>query len=165
MSPLQPQPQINDYPPDPASAHRFTHKFRHDYPVVNRLDKTYVASRYTLPDLVRTCPFPLLDSGHGDIVNTQSEEWFLELAHYNPEKRQEFLGLKAGVLASVCYPDADEKHLRVVADYLNWLFNVDDWTDDYDVDGIKGIQRDTIGAYKDPDKFEAVGRSGRMSKQ
>lgn len=36
------------------------------------------------------------------------------------------MGLKAGVLATSVFHDTDDEHLRVICDFVNYIFHLDD---------------------------------------
>lgn len=94
----------------------------------------------------------------------QSEQWLLAAAKHNEKKRIAFMGLKAGELTASCYPDADAFHLRVCDDFMNYLFNLDDWLDEFDVDDTNGMRNCCIGAMRDPIGFETDKKAGILTK-
>lgn len=49
--------------------------------------------------------------------------------HFHDEKLKGFLETGGGSLAGYCYPDADEFHLQLVFNYMEWLFCFDDYSD------------------------------------
>jgi hypothetical protein len=74
------------------------------------------------------------------------------------------MGLHAGELAAACYPDADAFHLRVCSDFLNWLFNMDHWMDEFDVESTWGMRECCISAFHDPVNFQTEKLAGKMCK-
>ena len=119
---------------------------------------------FILPDLVSDCHYPLFLSPHCYNVARASEKWLLIGARLVEPRVTKFMGLKAGELTAACYPDADEFHLRVCSDFMNWLFNMDDWLDEFDVTDTWGMRESCIGAFRDPINFETNKLGGLMSK-
>ena len=77
------------------------------------------------PDLVSHCQFPLVYHPNGDAVAKQSVTWLdSNCPDLNQEQRTALRDLQAGELTGYCYNMADEKRLRVVADWLNYLFHL-----------------------------------------
>ena len=110
------------------------------------------------------CTYPLRVNPHGIEQGRASEKWLLEGANHSERKHAAFLGLNAGYLASVCYPDADATRLRIVADFLNFLFNLDDWTDEFDVNDTVTMEECCIGAMRDPINFQTDKKAGILTK-
>ncbi|CUA68233.1 hypothetical protein RSOLAG22IIIB_07766 [Rhizoctonia solani] len=58
-----------------------------------------------------------------------------------------------GLMTALCYPDCDFAHLRVVTDFVLWLFSFDDLTDAGGLDSIQGMKRAvdvTMNVLRDP---------------
>ncbi|TFK33445.1 isoprenoid synthase domain-containing protein [Crucibulum laeve] len=119
---------------------------------------------FILPDLVSHCTYPLHVNPNCDPMARESERWLLEAANHSEKRRVAFLGLKAGELTASCYPNADSFHLRVCDDFMNYLFNLDDWLDEFDVEDTNGMADCCIGSMRDPINFETDKRAGRMTK-
>ncbi|KAG2369007.1 isoprenoid synthase domain-containing protein [Suillus spraguei] len=124
----------------------------------------FETARFILPDLVGDCPYPLRLNPYCYPVSRASEQWLLHGAHLADPKVTQFMGLHAGELAAACYPDADAFHLRVCSDFMNWLFNVDDLLDEFDVDGTWGMRECCISAIRDPINFQTEKLAGKMCK-
>lgn len=122
------------------------------------------STSFILPDLVSHCTYPLRINPNCDAVAHESEKWLLEAANHDARKRAKFMGLKAGQLTASCYPDADPFHLRVCDDFMNYLFNLDDWLDEFDVEDTYGMADCCIGAMLDPINFQTNKRAGTMTK-
>lgn len=122
-------------------------------------------SQITLPDLVAHCPYPLRVNPLCRESTLKSEEWILKEANFTERKRKLFLGLKAGVLTSLCYPDADEFHLQMSSDYLNFLFTFDDWSDEFDPEESDTMADCIMAALRDPEGFETDKAVGRLTKR
>lgn len=119
---------------------------------------------FILPDLVASCAYPLRMNQNCDAVARESEGWLLEAANHDTRRRTKFMGLKAGQLTASCYPDADRFHLRVCDDFMNYLFNLDDWLDEFDPDDTHGLAHCCISAMRDPINFQTEKRAGIMTK-
>src|ERR1700722_7428816 len=89
-------------------------------------------NQITLPDLVSHCTFPLRLNPFCEPVASKSEAWMIDGANFSDQRCRKFRGLKAGLLTAMCYPDCGEEGLRVVSDFMNYLFNLDDWTEEFD---------------------------------
>ncbi|KAJ8594981.1 terpenoid synthase, partial [Rhizopogon salebrosus TDB-379] len=119
---------------------------------------------FVLPDLVSDCHYPLRLNPHCYPVSHASEQWLLNGARLAEPRVTKFMGLHAGELTAACYPDADAFHLRVCSDFLNWLFNMDDWLDEFDVDGTREMRECCIAAFRDPVNFQTDKLGGKMCK-
>ncbi|KAG2061081.1 terpenoid synthase [Suillus hirtellus] len=124
----------------------------------------FETTRFILPDLISDCHYPLRLNPDCHPVSRTSEQWLLDGAHLAEHRVTKFMGLHAGELTAACYPDADAFHLRVCSDFLNWLFNMDDWLDEFDVDGTWGMRECCISAFRDPINFQTEKLAGKMCK-
>lgn len=89
-----------------------------------------VVSGFYLPDLVSHCPFPLTYHPNGDAIATESDKWLDQgCPELSDKQRRKLYGLKAGELTAYCYPTCDDEHLRVVCDFMNYLFHLDNISD------------------------------------
>jgi hypothetical protein len=120
---------------------------------------------FILPDLVGHCSYALRLNLYCDPMARQSERWLLKFAKHSRDKQIKFMGLKAGELTAACYPDTDSFHLRVCDDFMNYLFNLDDWLDEFDVNDTYGMRDCCIGAMRDPQGFKTRKRAGLLTKQ
>jgi len=121
-------------------------------------------SQFILPDLISDCRYPLRLNPHCGSVSRASEQWFLNETRLAEPKLTKFMGLQAGELIAACCPDADAFHLRVGSDFMNWLFNADDWLDEFDVDSTREMQECCISAFRDPINFQTEKLSGKICK-
>ncbi|KAF9237773.1 isoprenoid synthase domain-containing protein [Melanogaster broomeanus] len=119
---------------------------------------------FVLPDLVSDCPYPLRINPHFHDVARASGQWMLEGARLVEPRATKFLGLKAGELGAVCYPNADASHLRVCLDFLNWSFDMDDWLEGFNVDDTWGMRDCYIAALRDPIHFQTEKLGAKMAK-
>ena len=82
-------------------------------------------NHFILPDLPSHCKFPLTYHPNGDDVATQAVKWLDENCPNLTEKRRKALyGLQAGELTAYCYNTAPDHRLRVVSDFMNYLFHL-----------------------------------------
>ncbi|KAI0749320.1 terpenoid synthase [Daedaleopsis nitida] len=119
---------------------------------------------FALPDLLSDCPYPLRCNAHCEAVARASEAWMLADANFSPRRRDAFLGLLAGELAAACYPDTDAPRLRVAADFLNFLFTLDDWSDEFSAEDTYGLAECVMRALWDPEGFATDKAAGRLAK-
>lgn len=85
---------------------------------------------YLLPDLVGHCTFPLTYNPHGDAVDPESAKWLDKgCPELSPKARKALYGLKAGELTAFCYTSCDAHRLRVISDFMNYLFHLDNISD------------------------------------
>ncbi|KAJ8074430.1 Alpha-muurolene synthase [Marasmius tenuissimus] len=85
---------------------------------------------FILPDLPSHCTFPLIYHPNGDDVAAQAVNWLNKNCPNLTEKRREALfGLQAGELTAYCYNTAADHRLRVVSDFMNYLFHLDNISD------------------------------------
>ncbi|KAJ3796822.1 terpenoid synthase [Lentinula aff. detonsa] len=88
------------------------------------------ASHFILPDLISHCNFPLVYHPHGDAVAAQSVRWLdNNCPDLKENRRQALYGLRAGELTAFCYNTAPDERLRVVSDFMNYLFHLDNISD------------------------------------
>ncbi len=119
---------------------------------------------FILPDLVSHCPYTPRNNVHCNDQARKSERWFLGYAQHPEKKCIAFMGLKAGELTASCYPDANADRLRVCDDFMNYLFNLDDWLDEFDVDDTNGMRDCCIGGMLNPRGFETDKKAGLLTK-
>jgi hypothetical protein len=117
-----------------------------------------------LPDLVSHCTFPSRLNRFCEPVAARSEAWMMDGAQFSEKRCRRFRGLKAGLLTAMCYPDCGEEELRVVADFMNYLFNLDDWTDEFDVQETKKMADSVMNALFHPERDPAGSTPGSMAK-
>ncbi|KAI8980145.1 terpenoid synthase [Trametes punicea] len=120
--------------------------------------------RFVLPDLVSHCPYLRRSNSDGVPVARASESWLLSEANFAPERQTAFLGLRAGELTAACYPDADADHLQVASDFMNFLFTLDDWSDEFNAEDTHGLAGCVMRALGDPLGFETDKAAGKLAK-
>ncbi|KAG1889039.1 isoprenoid synthase domain-containing protein [Suillus fuscotomentosus] len=121
-------------------------------------------TEFILPDLVSDIHYPLRLNPRYYPISRASEEWLLTGTHLTELEITTLMGLRAGELAAACYPDADAFHLRVCSDFFNWLSNMDDWLDAFDVDSTWGMRECCISALRDPINSETEKLGVKMCK-
>ena len=120
---------------------------------------------FVLPDLVSHCTYPLRVNPNWYPVARQSEEWLLRDANFTQKKRHIFMGLKAGELTSACYPLAEQFELQVAADFMGYLFTLDDWTDQFDAHDTYSMAECVMHALRDPIGFKTDKAVGLLAKK
>ncbi|KAK7455115.1 Alpha-muurolene synthase [Stygiomarasmius scandens] len=85
---------------------------------------------FILPDLVSHCALPLVYNSNGDAVAAESVKWLdANCPVLNEKRRKALYGLQAGELTAYCYNTAPAERLRVVSDFMNYLFHLDNISD------------------------------------
>ncbi|KAF8636914.1 hypothetical protein AX17_003165 [Amanita inopinata Kibby_2008] len=121
------------------------------------------ATKIVLPDLVSHCHFKLHRSRHCKQVTSETKKWLFKGDNLSGKRRDTFRGLKAGLLTSMCYPNAGCSQLRVVNDFLTYLFHLDNLSDDMDNRGTKSIGDVVMNALYHPHGYRSSARVGRMA--
>jgi len=107
------------------------------------------------PDMLSSMPFELRCNPHTDKAGKESEEWLDSLANFTPKQRARFFQLNAGMLSGACYVDCGFDELRCCADFLNYLFNLDDWSDEFDVTGTAGLAECVMNTLYEPEMYKS----------
>ncbi|KAF8348784.1 isoprenoid synthase domain-containing protein [Amanita rubescens] len=121
-------------------------------------------SYFFLPDLASYCTYPLRINPNGEEQGRASQEWLIEGGDLTPKKKRVIMQLKGGDLTAACFPDADPFHLRACCDYINYLFNLDDWLEELDVQGNNSVENCCIAAMRDPVNFQTDKKAGLLMK-
>ena len=113
---------------------------------------------FILPDFLSfNCPFPLTFHDDGDAVAAESLNWILSYSpHLTQRKVAAMRGLQAGVLTAYCYNNTTSGRLRVVNDFSNYLFHLDDVSDGYLARDAKGLANLVMNAFEWPDYFRPI---------
>ncbi|KAK0482601.1 terpenoid synthase [Armillaria novae-zelandiae] len=94
------------------------------------IETTERPTSFILPDLVSHCTFPLVYHGNGNAIAAQSVKWLdTNCPDLNDKGRKALYGLQAGELTAYCYNTATNERLRVVSDFMNYLFHLDNISD------------------------------------
>jgi alpha-muurolene/germacrene-A/gamma-muurolene synthase len=112
---------------------------------------------FVLPDLVSGCPFSLTYHDEGDTVAAESLEWMLSyVPHFNQKRVVAMHGLQAGELTAYCYNNCSSDRLRVVSDFMNYLFHLDNVSDGYLARDAAGLADWVMNALEWPDTYRPI---------
>ncbi|PPQ96121.1 hypothetical protein CVT26_004756 [Gymnopilus dilepis] len=118
-----------------------------------------------LPDLVSHCTFKLRCSRYKKLVTTETKKWlFKDPGNLLGKKREAYHGLKCGLLTSMCYPDAGYFQLRVVNDFLTYLFHLDNLSDDMDNRGTHSTADEVLNSLYHPKTWNTSARVGKLTR-
>ena len=123
-------------------------------PTLTVLEPTF----FILPDFLSFyCPFSLTFHDDGDAIVTDSLNWILSYSpHFTQRKVTAMRGLQAGVLTAYCYNNCTSGRLRVVNDFLTYLFHLDDVSDGYLARDAEGLANLVMNAFEWPDHFRPI---------
>lgn len=121
-------------------------------------------TKVVIPDLVSHCTFELRSSTHQKRLSADSERWLFRSDSLDESTRRSFHGLKAGLLTAMCYPNAGYPQLRVVSDFLNWLFHLDNLSDDMGNRSITEVANVVMNSLHHPYTYHSNVRLGRMTR-
>lgn len=122
--------------------------------------------KIVLPDLVSHCTFKLRCSRYWKLVTTETKRWlFKDPRNLLGKKREAYHGLKCGLLTSMCYPDAGYFQLRVVNDFLTYLFHLDNLSDDMDNRGTHTTADEVLNSLYHPHTWHSSARVGKMARE
>ncbi|CAL1699466.1 unnamed protein product [Somion occarium] len=119
--------------------------------------------KIVIPDLVSHCDFPLRCNPCEAQASLECKEWLFRGGKMSEKKKSAFHGLKAGLLTSWCYPKASYNELRVCCDFMNWLFHLDNISDDMNDYGTSRTAVDIMNALYHPHTYSPVSPEGRMT--
>jgi hypothetical protein len=102
---------------------------------------------------------------HHKQATAESKRWLFRGDNLNQKSRKAIHELKAGQLASMCYPDAGYPQLRVCCDFLNYLFHLDNLSDDMDKAGTKNIANVVLNSLHHPYDYYSPARLNKMTKE
>ncbi|KIK52964.1 hypothetical protein GYMLUDRAFT_179557 [Collybiopsis luxurians FD-317 M1] len=107
---------------------------------------------YQFPDFFSYCSYALRFNQYEKAVSAETRQWVHRYSEgvIPPSEFQNFDAQKYVWLASTCYPDAGYPQFRVCADFLTYLFHVDDLTDKMDNNGTRGTAEQIMDAFRDP---------------
>ena len=127
------------------------------------ISKRSEIAKIILPDLVSHCDFKLHHSRHRKQVTAETKKWLFKGNNFCSTRRDSFHGLKAGLLTSMCYPNAAYPQLRAVNDFLTYLFFLDNLSDDMDNRGTKFIGDAVMNSLYYPYAHRSSTRVGQMA--
>ncbi|KAJ7193850.1 terpenoid synthase [Mycena pura] len=85
---------------------------------------------FILPDLLSYCTYPDIYHADGDAVAQESVDWLdSSCPDLSSKQRKALHGLQAGRLASYAYHAASTERLRIISDYVTYLFHLDNISD------------------------------------
>ncbi|KAH9478347.1 Sesquiterpene synthase Agr1 [Psilocybe cubensis] len=128
------------------------------------LTRPQTAKKIILPDLVSHCTFDLRMSRHRKQVTVETKKWLFKDGNLLGKKREAYHGLKCGLLTSMCYPDAGYGQLRVVNDFLTYLFHLDNLSDDMDNRGTRTTADEVLNSLYHPHTWRSSARVGKMTR-
>ncbi|KAG0706961.1 isoprenoid synthase domain-containing protein [Suillus ampliporus] len=121
-------------------------------------------TKFILPDLISHCDFKLRMNRHHKQATAESKRWLFRGDNLDQKSRKAIHGLKAGQLTSMCYPDAGFPQLRVCCDFMNYLFHLDNLSDDMDKTGTKVVADVVLNSLHHPYDYYSPTRLNRMTK-
>lgn len=107
------------------------------------------------PDLIGPIPFPLRLNPHTRFASADSDAFMDEMANFTEKQRTRFFGLNAGLLCGMCYAECGPEALRVCTDFMSFLFNLDDWSDEFDTTGTRGLEEVVMNTLRHPDTYHS----------
>ncbi|OSX61033.1 hypothetical protein POSPLADRAFT_1057975 [Postia placenta MAD-698-R-SB12] len=124
---------------------------------------TSAPTKIVIPDLVSHCTIPVRCNRHWKQASVESKRWLFRGGNLSDRKRDAFHGLKAGYLTSMCYPLAGYPQLRVSCDFMNYLFHLDNISDEMNDRGTHGTAVSVLDALYQP-HMHPTSRVGKMTK-
>ena len=121
------------------------------------------STKIIIPDLVSHCDFPLRNNRHRKQATVECKQWLFRGGNLSERKRTAFHGLKAGLLTAMCYPNAAYPQLRVCCDFMNWLFHLDNISDDMNEFGTSRTAVDIMNTLYHPDSYTPVSPEGKLA--
>ena len=107
---------------------------------------------FVLPDLLSHCPFPAKFHGNGDAIVDESLNWLLSgCPHLSQRKVAAMRDSKVSVLAAYCYHYCPSGRFRLICDFINILFLLDEISDGYFSQDAEGLVRIVENALEWPD--------------
>ncbi|CAE7214440.1 unnamed protein product [Rhizoctonia solani] len=131
------------------------------FPKLALIDRSAFPPKIRMPDIsgYTSEVFPLKVNPHWHEAEASSYAWFDSYNVYSGAKRQEFFDTGFGLMASVCFSEADLEHLRPAMDFTLWLFAFDDMTDEGglrdSVERVKQAIDVTMHGLRNPDAPES----------
>ncbi|KAL6306394.1 isoprenoid synthase domain-containing protein [Sparassis latifolia] len=121
-------------------------------------------TKIVIPDLVSHCTFPIRCSRYHKQASVESKRWLFQGGELSAKKRDAFHGLKAGYLTSMCYPNAGFPQLRVCCDFMNYLFHLDNISDEMNDRGTSNTAVQVLDALYHPNLPRPPSRVGIMTR-
>ncbi|KIM55373.1 hypothetical protein SCLCIDRAFT_134791 [Scleroderma citrinum Foug A] len=124
----------------------------------------YLPTKIVIPDLLSHCTFNLRKSRYHKMLSIETKRWLFRGDSLDERAQRAFHGLKAGQLAAMCYPNAGYPQLRVSSDFLNWLFHLDNLSDDMDNRSITEVANVVMNSLHHPYTFRSNARLSGMTR-
>jgi len=137
-----------------------------------------------IPDLVSHCDFSIHCNPKVETAVEESKAWLFEHGQLGEKRKNAFRGLKAGgttsapkvlsrslanprfsELTSMCYPYAEFDQLRVCCDFMNYLFHLDDLSDDMTHLGTRSVANDVMNSLYCPETYESNTRVATLTRE
>lgn len=100
-----------------------------------------IVKGYYIPDLVGHFDSTPSRNPHGDAVAAESDKWLDNgCPGLSDKARKALYDVRGGLLSAFCYTTCDAHRLRVSADFINYLFHLDDISD-----GLMTNEADALG--------------------
>ena len=119
---------------------------------------------YVLPDLLAIVKWKSAFNPHHEEAAAASSKWTLNFGFFSGKKLEFFREGGSELLCSYVYYYAGLEELRTACDFVNWLFTVDEITDDQDGEGARKTGEVLLKAFKDPE-FDDGSRLCKMTKE
>lgn len=108
---------------------------------------------FVLPDLL-TLPFSSTVNKHEGVCSPETDLWLESGVPLTAEERETIHGLASGLLAARMFPDCDYDALRIGADFINYLFRLDDLVDDLEKHDADAVRDAVTGVMIAPQKWK-----------
>ncbi|EJT99588.1 terpenoid synthase [Dacryopinax primogenitus] len=108
-----------------------------------------------IPDLIAMEPFEFRINPLDSIIGPATDKWLETPGVLTTKKMQKTQKvLNAGLLGAMCWPDInDRERLQVCTDFVNFLFHLDDLTDDMDGKSAETVREAVIDPMDNPEKW------------
>jgi hypothetical protein len=116
-----------------------------------------------IPDIASPCDFELRFNRHGKRVANASKRWMLRSGKLHDRTRRGLQGLKCGLLTSTCYPHAASAQLQVACDFLNWLFHLDNLSDDMEGHDTRSMADTVMNVFYHPFTYPTRSNLGKLT--
>ncbi|KAF8580583.1 terpenoid synthase [Ramaria rubella] len=126
------------------------------------VSSTFSTSFFRLPDLISHCPFRPAYHKNGDILAAASGKWFENGRHgLTEDMRRHVRESRFGQLAAYCYNECEDHRFRVVCDFLNVLFLLDDFSDDLKTKDTEILADVVMNAFTFPQFYRPTHTKGK----
>lgn len=117
---------------------------------------------FQLPDLISYCPFPTSYHKNGDAIASASAKWVEHGCRVFTEDMRRHLGsLASGQLAAYCYNQCTAERLRLICDFMNVLFLLDDLSDELITKDTEVLADIVLNAMTFPQSYRPTNTKGK----